>query len=256
MDTKQESYKRVYLSNLVALPDLKDFEDALPCAELNNYNDLMIEIIALLEKDQKTWDELYETGSKEEQPLFWDEKQLIQQKLNLVCNKLYEEIKQEKIEEEVEKTREYNGLYFATNIAGNVMLERDMKIIQNNVDDRVYTSFIDLIKMANDGYDSFHIEKQRPLGEDDRLKGLYEFKSFQARLIYRYVGKSIIIVGAYLKKTDTNSKYKDCLINMKKHSNQYIEDLKKNINNEEYTSNLKLKSLEIYNNIIGIGKVK
>lgn len=100
--------------------------------------------------------------------------------------------------------------------------------------------------MLIDGYSEFHQEKQKPLIGIKELKKLYELKDYQARLLYRYAGDYIVIVGATLKKSDFDTKNKMFYINCKKQSNNYVKTVEKGGDIQKFIA----QSQEFYGKII------
>ena len=114
---------------------------------------------------------------------------------------------------------------FATNKYGNIMIENDLRRIESNTDANTYNTFIELIKQLVQGKDNFGFETQKPLTNNQKLKGIYEKKDYQARVIYRYVGDYTVIIGAFLKKTTVGKKEQELLINYKSASQNYVDML-------------------------------
>lgn len=139
------------------------------------------------------------------------------------------------------------GVLFAINKYGNIMIEKDLKKIKSNTDERVYNSFLNLIYELITGEDNFNDIKQKPIQSDNNaLKGIYEKKDYQSRVIYRYAGDYIVVIGAAIKKTDLNSKYRSFCINAKEKSDPYVEKIK---NSSINIDDLSKQSLEFYNKI-------
>ena len=111
-------------------------------------------------------------------------------------------------------------LLFARNKFGNVMLQRDLNDIKKYGDDK-YGDVLALLERVANGDTDFNSEKQKPLASSNKLKGIYEMKDFQLRLIYMREGEYTVVIGACVKKDDNDLKYRDGLSNMKKQSENY-----------------------------------
>ena len=111
-------------------------------------------------------------------------------------------------------------LLFARNKFGNVMIQRDLNDIKKFGDEK-YRDILALIERVANGDTDFNAEKQKPLVSSNKLKGIYEMKDFQLRLIYMREGEYTIIIGACVKKDDNDLRYRDGIANMKKQSENY-----------------------------------
>lgn len=166
-----------------------------------------------------------------------DKKELLEDKKMLL-------VKKEVFEQEIQKynnarkKEEYleefgaSGVLFATNSYGNIMIEKDLKWIKNNCEEEVYKSFINLINMLVQNKKGFKETEQKPIQTDnDAIKGLYELKDYQSRIIYRYEKDYIVIVGATIKKTDLDNKYRKFCVNCKVQSEDYVRSINKGLVN-------------------------
>lgn len=59
----------------------------------------------------------------------------------------------------------------------------------------IYSDIVDLIRKLNGELISFNDTKQKTFADDYRLKGIYELKNFQVRLLYRYTNNFRVIIG-------------------------------------------------------------
>lgn len=156
---------------------------------------------------------------------------------NLLCKKQIFEQEIQKYNN-ARKKEEYleefgaSGVLFATNSYGNIMIEKDLKWIKNNCEEEVYKSFINLINMLVQNKKGFKETEQKPIQTDnDAIKGLYELKDYQSRIIYRYEKDYIVIVGATIKKTNLDNKYRKFCVNCKVQSEDYVSNIEKGLVN-------------------------
>jgi hypothetical protein len=134
---------------------------------------------------------------------------------------------------------------FAKNPAGNVMALKQFEDIKDYGDDK-YETLIGLLKRLMSGDTDFNQEKQRQLRSSDKLKGIYELKDFQIRLIYMREGEYTIVIGALVKKDDNALRYRSSLENMRKQSERYrraIQDGKLDMDEELKRSSEIIESL-------------
>lgn len=186
-----------------------------------------------------------------------DKKELLEDKKKLEAKK---EIFRNQIDEynKVRYKEEYleefgaSGVLFATNSYGNIMIEKDLKWIKNNCEEEVYKSFINLINMLVQNKKGFKETEQKPIQTDnDAIKGLYELKDYQSRIIYRYEKDYIVIIGATIKKTDLDNKYRKFCVNCKVQSEDYIRNINKGLVNVD---ELIEQSINFFENITnGLG---
>lgn len=111
-------------------------------------------------------------------------------------------------------------ILFARNAFGNVMVESHIEDIKKLNDDK-YGDLIELLKKLEAGGTTFNNEKQKMLSNNRNLKGIYELKGFQVRLIYMREKDYTIVIGAHVKKSDNDTKYQNALLNMRNKSEVY-----------------------------------
>ena len=126
---------------------------------------------------------------------------------------------------ELEKDPGEVKVVFAKNTLGNVIAIKHIEEIEKYGDEK-YEALLGLIERLQAGDTDFNAEKQRPLISSDKLKGIYELKDFQVRLIYMREGEYTVIIGACVKKDDKNLRYRSSLENMKKKSEEYRQDIR------------------------------
>ena len=111
-------------------------------------------------------------------------------------------------------------LLFARNDFGTIMLERDLQEIKKYADAK-YEAILELLKKLLSGDTNFNEEKQKPLTKSKKLKGIYELKDYQVRLLYMREKGYTIVIGALVKKDDNDSRYRDSVINMRTKSEEF-----------------------------------
>lgn len=131
----------------------------------------------------------------------------------------------EKLSTILEQNPEIAKVVFARNKSGNLMIEKDLQEIRKYGDSK-FAGVVDLIKKLQSGDTNFNSEKQKPLIGSSKTKGMYEMKDFQLRVIYMREGEFTVIVGALVKKDDNDLKFRDAIVNMRKQSEFYRQDLR------------------------------
>ena len=91
---------------------------------------------------------------------------------------------------------------YARNTYNNVMCRKDFEDIKSYGDDK-FDSLMGLLDRLYAGDTDFNSEKQRPLSSSAKLKGIYELKDYQIRLIYMREGEYSVVIGAVVKKMIT-----------------------------------------------------
>lgn len=140
-----------------------------------------------------------------------------------------------------------SGVLFAKNKYGNFMIDGDLKKLKSTVESQIYQDAIELIRKVSEDYDLFNKTLQKPLSGDSNLKGIYELKDFQLRLLYRYVGDFKVIIGIYLKKTDYDSKARQFMVNAKYQSQEFCDIIAKH---QENIPNLIEESIKYFATLI------
>ncbi len=226
MNDNYEHQYLMWLSTTASEEELK--EEINKIIDLENNGDVINRILDSLFEEIKTIDLLMKSENDEEEIIYLNNNKIeIESKINLLKKLLEKYNKKQQYEEYLENFGA-SGVLFATNEYGNFIIENDLKWLYNNVDESTYNSFIELIEELVSGENDFNITKQKPLSENKKLKGLYEKKNYQARVIYRYVKDKIVIVGALLKKEDNELKDRNFWINCKVKSQNYVDKIENN----------------------------
>ena len=237
-----------FLEYLITLNSEGFTEEIKSIIELENYDKIIEIIIKKLETDYKEYEKLLEDEiDLEDLKNVKREIQNIEEKKQII-NSINETLIQKQKQEQLIEQKGNAKVLFATNKYGNVKVYNDLKKLKRKCDKEVFEEFIELIEALGDDYKVFIDTKQGSFKNNRELKGLYKLKNFQARLIYRYVGDYIVIIGAYLKKSDNDTKYREFCINAKKSSNHYIEKIAKytpeELSEEEQTSKITYEKIK------------
>jgi len=126
--------------------------------------------------------------------------------------------------DELEQDPDEVKVVFAKNQFGNVMALKQFEDVKSYGDDK-YQDLLSLLDRLLNGDTDFNQEKQRPLRSSDKLKGIYELKAYQIRLIYMREGEYTVVIGACVKKDDNDLRYRSSLENMKKKSAKYRQNV-------------------------------
>ena len=114
---------------------------------------------------------------------------------------------------------------FAKNTFGNLIALKHIEDIAKYSDEK-FEALLGLIERLKGGDTDFNAEKQKQLISSDKLKGVYELKDFQVRLIYMREGEYTVIIGACVKKDDNSLRYRSSVENMKKKSETYRQAIR------------------------------
>ena len=149
----------------------------------------------------------------------------ISYKLGILRGFIDDYLDNESIAYELERESEKPKVVFAKNKAGNVIVSKHLKEIQDYGDDK-YETVMGLFERLVGGDTDFNAEKQKPLTSSNKLKGVYELKDFQLRLFYMRENEYVVVIGACVKKDDNDLRYRDGVENMKKQSEKYRQAIR------------------------------
>ena len=145
---------------------------------------------------------------------------LINEKINLLKNKIEYYNKKTQEDLSLEMMSEEAKVLFARNILGNILIDRQLEDIKKLKDEK-YESAINLIERLYNGDTNFNMEKQKGLTNNLQVKDIYELKDYQLRLFYMRESGYVVVIGLTVKKDDNGLKYRDFIVNMKKKSELY-----------------------------------
>ena len=146
--------------------------------------------------------------------------ELMNKKLLILLKMIEDKKLRDENQENLEQKPGDVKILFARNAFGNIMFDSSVDDISKYNDNKL-SDLIELLKKLDCGETNFNIEKQRQLRNNKNLKGIFELKDFQIRLIYMREKDYTIVIGALVKKDDNSLHYKDTLLNMKMKSEQY-----------------------------------
>lgn len=228
--TNEEQYL-IWLASLTSKEEILNEINAIIDYEQNSIT--LEKIINSLLEELTIINSLAKEASIEELKILEEDKNNITEKITIVKKELEKYEEKRKKEELLEQLGTTNVL-FAKNKYGNFLIENDLKKIQNNSSPETYQSFINMIYQLINNQKNFNETKQKQTqSKSDKIKGVYELKIFQSRLLYRYTKNYIIIIGATIKKTDIDKKYREFCINKKEQSDNFVEKVEKNLINIE-----------------------
>lgn len=155
--------------------------------------------------------------------------EMITKKLGILRNMIDTYLDNTNLAEEMEKTPgEEVKVVFAKNRSGKIIAERQFEDIKKYGDDK-YEDTMSLLDKLYDGDTDFSSEKQKSLTSNARLKGIYELKDYQVRLIYMRESIYTVVIGACVKKDDNDIRYREGVENMKKQSEKYRQAIRAGI---------------------------
>lgn len=218
-----------YLTWLVVHADKEEFQNELLAIidrELNE--ETLEEIKNAIYEEISVLDELISISGKDvDYNDLLNSKQILFEKIDILT-KILQDYESKKIYEANLEEFGCSGVLFATNNYGNFMVEGDLKKLKSSSENSVYLDAIDLINRLCEGFSEFNEDKQKPVGSDNKsIKGIYELKNFQLRLLYRYVVGYKVVIGVYLKKTTLDNKYRQFVVNVKYQSQQFCDMIEK-----------------------------
>lgn len=149
----------------------------------------------------------------------------ISYKLGILRGMIDEYQDNENIAFELERESDNPKVVFAKNKAGNVIVSKHLKEIEDYGDDK-YGATMSLLERLVGGDTDFNAEKQKPLTSSNKLKGVYELKDFQVRLFYMREDEYVVVIGACVKKDDNDIRYREGIENMKKQSEKYRQAIR------------------------------
>lgn len=241
---------KMYFDWLLSLSTIENVKEEIESIiDKENNSETIKNIISALDNEISACNTLLEEDNDES---IKEEKNSIIEKKNILLEVIADYDKKKKNEVKLEEIGA-SGVLFARNKYGNIMVENDLKTIKKQSSKDVYNWFIKLIEDLMQNKKTFVGTRQKGLTGDSNLKGLYEMKNFQARLLYRYAGDKVVIIGAAIKKTDMDNKYRNFCINAKEQSNGYVELIEKNMLNIEDEETF---STDYYISLVDEEKVK
>lgn len=208
----------------------------LPGPEHANYLELMN---GLIDKINKNMAELLAYSQTEEV----DKDELLemlkeyQSKREELERKLERDLK---IESELKEIifEQTQRIIFAQNESGKSIIIKDLENILKNGEKELKESFRKLFQRLQSKEVGYNEVKNRAITNNNKLKGLFEVKEYQARIYYQYVNNYIVIIGANQKKSDNDKIDHLRMINAKKQTSKFIEYIDKNAYNETLLSML------------------
>lgn len=195
------AYNKVFFYYLVDTSfNMKAFVNEFPIMEYANFLEL---VDGLLEKIAREIESFKEGLSPEEieELRNFSEYELLLEKQKYTLARKQEYLEQRQVQADNEKEA-YRNIIFAKTPAGNPCLMQDLK----DIDEENYDKFLETLKRLRNNDTDFNAEKQKPLTGSNALKGLYEIKAFQFRLIYMIINKdTVLVILAEDKVKDTTS---------------------------------------------------
>lgn len=195
------AYNKVFFYYLVdASFNMKAFKEEFPIIEYANFLELIDGLLDKIAKEIEVFKEGLSAEEIEELRKFPEYKLLLEkQEYALARKQEYLEQRQVQVDNEKEA---YRNIIFAKTPAGNPCLMQDLK----DIDEENYDKFLGTLKRLRNNDTDFNAEKQKPLTGSNALKGLYEIKAFQFRLIYMIINKdTVLAILAEDKIKDTTS---------------------------------------------------
>ncbi len=212
------NYTKEYFNYLVLDSSMQEYESEIsPLFERTGTAWIISHIENLLRENINTIKQLLSEMDDDE----------LREKLNSVSEKMFllsrmkdNAARKDAMDDYMEANPGSVNLLFAKSEYGNNMIEGNIEDIKKYNDGK-YGDLIELLKRLDAGETSFNVEKQKMLSNNKNLKGIYELKAFQVRLIYMREKEYTVVIGAVIKKDDNGLYYQSSLLNMKSKSEYY-----------------------------------
>lgn len=232
------------LINSIFIDDnLKEtMKEALPSRKNVNYKRLIIRLKMELLRNIKEIEELLEEEkdelTKSDLEEFKNEVIVNSKKMEMIDN-----LNNEKITEE-EKIEE-NNLFFATTSSGNIRVLEEIEAIPQEY----YANFLGLFNSIKDGT----FKNVKRFTNNNRISGICEVKDYKIRVVFDRIGKNdYAVITAFVKKTDRDKGYLDALYLKSEKYLYQKENIKKNLENDEYRKLNKMYEKELFNRLANI----
>ena len=225
------------------------------------------ELTSIIEREQNDWilskineelrdhvyllEDLINSALEEEKKELIDKVASISVKLGVLRAMVESYEKNSELATELEKEASEVNVVYAKNSYGNIMCSKDFEDIKSYSDEK-YGALLGLLDRLYQGDTDFNTEKQRPLTSSNKLKGIYELKDYQVRLIYMRESNYVVVIGALVKKDDNDKRYRSGLESMKKKSQGY----RQSIRNGRLDMALELATAQSYRESITSGILK
>lgn len=246
-----ESLRESYYQAIKNLQSKEDILSALPNEEYNSFFPIMTGLIKMLDQEEIEIREmlLKESSNSELYQYIKEDLEICLFKKE-ICEKLYEDVKeQEQIEKKAEEI-EHKNLFFATTDAENIYFEKDLK----DIPEEYYDVILTCLKRIEFGYKEQNNEKAKPLNTvNAKLAGMHEIKEYQTRIIYKTLAPDIAyIMLVRIKKDNNESLDRETIIERKKQTEKQFKKLKNDIKNDDIKKELIENQRKIKEKIIEI----
>ena len=218
-------------------------KNILPSVSYSKFDDIILGINSLFMRDINEIRDFIEsnkdTFSIDELKEFKDDILSISNKISVI--RCIKEVLLERniLDEDIVKK---NRLVFLETNSGNVYTMDDLD--NNSVPNNYYEGFLELIKsIENNSFKNFKFIDSN----NSELAGISEVKGFQKRVIFDRVGAdTYVIIGAFIKKTDNDKRYRDFFSNRVGVYFKNKDYILKMIQNEDYLEKHKKILEDIY----------
>jgi len=222
-------------------------EEIASIIERENNEWLLAKVDAELRTNSEVLKDLLATDNQEEIEELNEQIALVSMKLGVLRSFIDNYNDNKNLALELEEEPGDVKVVFAKNLTGRVMALKQFEDIKSYGDDK-YDDLLVLVDKLLNGDTDFNQEKQKQLKSSDKLKGIYELKGYQIRLIYMRECDYTVIIGACVKKDDNDLRYRSSLENMKKKSERYrraIQDGKLDMEEEVRIASELIESLRV-----------
>lgn len=215
----------------------EEIDDVLPEKEDYHYTDVILRLMAEVNRARKEIYEIFITEKDSIQKDELDEFKKELSELNLRMSSLRNcLLTEEKI---VEENPILNQLVFVPTNAGNIRVLDDLKSIPKDY----YAGFLELFQSIMDGT----FKNIKRFSSNSSLQGMLEVKGFKIRVVFsRLVDNKYAVITAFMKKANNTAGYRNSLQNKVSEFHAIENQLIKNTEDEEFMKMQEEIQLELF----------
>lgn len=216
----------------------EDFYDVLPSENNYRYKDILLRLIAESIKEIKEYEEIMSDGNNSKKDLE-DIKNNIEieyRKIKLIRKALNKKNSEVNKKEESEK----NNLVLVPTTGGNIRVISELK----NMPQEYIPLFKELINSIVDGT----FKGVKAFRHHNDLVGIGEVRKFGVRVVFKRISKkTYAIITAFIKRSTNDTGYRESLVSKCVDFRQIQDQLKNNLENEEFIKENDKYVEELYN---------
>jgi hypothetical protein len=213
-------YFERYATVILSIPQIDEFEKALPSSQFEGYSETMQRILSAIHNEIIGFTDLL-AQTKDVKDIAFIKKE------TLVKEAIEKSIEDDAQESEVTPDQNKKNLIFLKSQAGNVFFNGDVK----DFPEEYLSDLLDLIRKLEDYDITFNTAMHRKIANNNSLKNLFELKWYKTRLIYKHIDKDtvLVIMGSYKNQTNPAKERETLALRLKQSQDtiaSLVEDLK------------------------------